>query len=405
MGVLRRFGVGMLLLGALGACGDDGGSSGGQAATDVESTVDSGFDTSGNDNDSIVNDTTSGDAQSSSDAAATDGVTADVSDAASLPVPNLVINELVHTGAGNTADWIELKNLEGVTVNLAGWGIRDHLNAHEFLLPEGTTIPAFGYLLVWGKGANFPLTMDYDFDFDAKARLFDPQGVLVDTADWEAGDAPKGTSWGRWPDGTGEFMTLPTPSAGKTNIDPGSTPESDAVENDTSNGDTVSSPDVATEDVASQPDMMTPEDVTIADVGVIDPPIPLAINEIYVSAIPGDFDWVELYHYGDQDIELGGYRLTNDSKKPFGSWDALEGGTSIAPGQYLLLFAADAGVNASFSFELSKPGSLIFAMPDGTFVGAVQWTANDIPDGKSFSRKPDGTGAFQAADPTPEEPN
>ncbi|NUN14912.1 MAG: lamin tail domain-containing protein [Myxococcales bacterium] len=388
----------------LGACGDDGGSAGSTGGADAAVEVDSATDSVGNNSDSVSGDTTSTDADSP-DAGGQDTITADVSDSVAGPIPNVVINELVHTGAENTTDWIELKNLDGVTVDLTGWGIRDHLNAHEFLLPEGTTIPAFGYLLIWGKGANFPLTMDYDFDFDAKARLFDPQGVLVDTADWEAGDAPKGTSWGRWPDGTGGFMTLPIPSAGKANIDPANLPETDTASDDVSTGDATSSVDVTGEDTTDPSDLSAPDDIVGEDIGVIEPPIPLAINEIYVSATPGDLDWVELVNLGDQDMDLGGFKLTNDSKKPFSSWDTLEGGTSIAPGQYLVLFAGDAGVNASFSFELSQPGSLILAMPDGTFVGAVQWSANDIPVGKSFSRIPNGTGAFQAADPTPEEPN
>jgi len=133
---------------------------------------------------------------------------------------NIVINEVVVKAVNNGPDWIEIKNMDGVTVDLSGWGIRDHLNAHEYLFPEGTTVAAFGYKVVWGKGANFEFTMDFTFGSDKEARLFAPDGTLVDETDWADGDAPEGTSWGRFPDGSGPFMTLDSITQGQANQAP-----------------------------------------------------------------------------------------------------------------------------------------------------------------------------------------
>ena len=128
------------------------------------------------------------------------------------PLPNLVINEVVVKAVDNGPDWIELRNLGGTKVNLEGWGIRDQLNAHEYLFPEGAEIPAGGYFVVWGKGSGFDYEMDFSFAIDAEARLFAPdQETLVDKADWEEGDAPAGTSWGRFPDGVGNSPPWPLP--------------------------------------------------------------------------------------------------------------------------------------------------------------------------------------------------
>ena len=64
--------------------------------------------------------------------------------------------------------------------------------------------------------------MDFTFGVDKEARLFAPDGTLVDTADWGEGDALEGTSWGRYPDGIGSFMTLDVITQGQPNQPPSS---------------------------------------------------------------------------------------------------------------------------------------------------------------------------------------
>ena len=87
-------------------------------------------------------------------------------DAAPAPIANLVINEVVVKAVENGPDWIEIRNLGGTKVVLEGWGIRDQLNAHEYLFPAGAEVPAGGYFVVWGKGSGFDYEMDFSFAVD-----------------------------------------------------------------------------------------------------------------------------------------------------------------------------------------------------------------------------------------------
>jgi hypothetical protein len=100
----------------------------------------------------------------------------------------VVINEFMASNSGTIADpqgefddWIELRNLTGVTINLTGLYLTDEpANPRKWPFPTGTTIAANGYLLVWadedglatpGWHANFKLSADgeqiYLIDTDA----------------------------------------------------------------------------------------------------------------------------------------------------------------------------------------------------------------------------------------------
>lgn len=101
---------------------------------------------------------------------------------------SVVINEFMASNTSTIADpqgeyddWIELRNLTGSTVSLAGFYLTDETsNPRKWAFPSGTTIPANGYLLVWadengsatpGLHANFKLAASgeqiYLMDTDA----------------------------------------------------------------------------------------------------------------------------------------------------------------------------------------------------------------------------------------------
>jgi hypothetical protein len=101
---------------------------------------------------------------------------------------SVVINEFMASNSGTIADpqgefddWIELRNLTGVTINLTGLYLTDEpANPRKWPFPTGTTIAANGHLLVWadedglatpGWHANFKLSADgeqiYLIDTDA----------------------------------------------------------------------------------------------------------------------------------------------------------------------------------------------------------------------------------------------
>src|SRR5690606_2166755 len=107
------------------------------------------------------------------------------------------------------------------------WSFLDDNDTHVYVFPEGSLIPAGGYLVVDETVFGFGLG-----NGDA-ARLFDESGVLVDGYTYAEHAA---TSWGRCPDGEGDFVVTRSVTQGGANdcaLDPDVTspwPGSDAVQ-------------------------------------------------------------------------------------------------------------------------------------------------------------------------------
>ena len=141
--------------------------------------------------------------------------------------PAVVINEFLADNettnqdeAGEFEDWIELYNTGDATLDVGGMYLTDDLtDPTAWRIPEGTTIPPHGYLLIWcdkdeGDGplhANFKLDKSGEeiglFDTDAWSN------VLVDSVVFNAQAAD--VSLGRVPDGSDDWQPLdpPTPEA------------------------------------------------------------------------------------------------------------------------------------------------------------------------------------------------
>ena len=144
--------------------------------------------------------------------------------------PMIVINEWM---ASNIAavednedndfeDWFELYNLSYNPVDLSGYYLTDNLtNKNQFRIPDGTIIPARGFLLVWADAepwqnktgspeihANFTLSKNGE-----QIGLFTPDLKLVDGITF--GAQMDNISQGRFPDGSTNiyYMLYPTPSA------------------------------------------------------------------------------------------------------------------------------------------------------------------------------------------------
>ncbi|MEZ5301150.1 MAG: lamin tail domain-containing protein [Verrucomicrobiales bacterium] len=59
----------------------------------------------------------------------------------------VVFNEIHYHPADeiNETEWIELRNLQGVDVDISGWRMR---GGADFDFPEGTVVPGRGYLVI-----------------------------------------------------------------------------------------------------------------------------------------------------------------------------------------------------------------------------------------------------------------
>lgn len=146
------------------------------------------------------------------------------------PSTPVVINELMASNTscladpqGEYDDWIELHNLTDQSVDLTGWYLSDEPNnPRKWAFPNGTTIPADGYLLVWadedgtatpGLHASFKLSAsegDQLLLVDTDANL----NVVLDSVSFGPQDAD--LSYGRTA-ADADLLAVMTPTPGQAN--------------------------------------------------------------------------------------------------------------------------------------------------------------------------------------------
>ncbi|WP_430868174.1 lamin tail domain-containing protein [Demequina aurantiaca] len=261
----------------------------------------------------------------------------------------LVINETQSSDPSDGPDWIELTNTSDQPVDPNGVVVLDNKDTDPYTITGKDPIAPGGHLL---------LSKDADFGFGLgkgdSVRLFsasttDFSGTTpFDATTWPA-DTHTDPSWGRCPDGTGEFAMTGAATPGATND-------------------------------CSEP---TPEVVLVEDA--------LVINETQ-SSDPSDApDWIELTNTSDQPVDPNGVVvLDNKDTDPY----TITGKDPIAPGGHLLL-----SKDADFGFGLGKGDSVrLFSASTTDFSGttpfdATTWPADTHTD-PSWGRCPDGTGEF-----------
>jgi len=121
--------------------------------------------------------------------------------------PLVKVNE-VESNGGTPGDWIELYNGGSTAVDLSGYIIRDADDSHTTTLAAGTTIAPGGFLVIEES------TLDYGLGGEDSARLFEPGGALIDSYGWTAHAA---ITYGRCPDGSGDFAATTVSTKGTAN--------------------------------------------------------------------------------------------------------------------------------------------------------------------------------------------
>ena len=140
----------------------------------------------------------------------------------------VVINELLASNThgatdpqGEHEDWIELRNLTGVAVDVGGMYLTDDpADPVRWRIPAGTTIAANGYLLIWADNdvADAGLHASFSLGADGESvALYDTDGATLLDA---VGFGPQFTdvSYGRFPDGTGDWFAMGDPTPGQQNV-------------------------------------------------------------------------------------------------------------------------------------------------------------------------------------------
>lgn len=112
---------------------------------------------------------------------------------------------------GGMYDWIELYNGSGSAVDISGWGITDKADTpYRFTIPEGTTIQAGGRKIIFCDGTAGETNKEIaPFGLSTSGEtltLTDKAGNIASQITFE--DMAKDTSYGQYPDGSGEFYVL-----------------------------------------------------------------------------------------------------------------------------------------------------------------------------------------------------
>ena len=137
--------------------------------------------------------------------------TPDAANACAPPAATIRINE-VESNGDVVADWVELTNTGATTVDVSGWQLRDGGGSNPAVtIPSGTTITPGGFYAIYTEipGPGFGLGVD------DHVTLYRADGTtVVDTYAWGAHAA---TTYGRCPDGTGEFRVTTVATRGGPN--------------------------------------------------------------------------------------------------------------------------------------------------------------------------------------------
>lgn len=105
----------------------------------------------------------------------------------------VVINEIQSNDADGGLDWIELANPTDEVLDISGIVIKDNDDAHQYIIPEGTTIPGNGFLIVTEEAFGFGLGKN------DSVRLFENDRLIASTA-WTEHTNP---TWGLYPNVNG----------------------------------------------------------------------------------------------------------------------------------------------------------------------------------------------------------
>ena len=298
------------------------------------------------------------------------GIVVDPSEPVHVDVPdNLFVNEFMANNDAAVAgpddsypDWIELYNGGTETVDLSGMYLSDDLvNPDAWQFPDGTTMPAGGFLVIWADNATDSIGLHCSFGLSATSDavgLFATDGATeIDSIVF--GAQLDDVSYGRMPDGTANWTYL-IPTPGQQNKVSAST-----------NG-------------PSEPVDEIPEGLVINEF--------MADNGATIAGPAGtNPDWIELYNGGNRSVNLAGMFLTDNINDPM-KWQ-FPNGTVIEAGGFLLIWADNAsdsdGLHCGFGLNANGEMIALFASDGMTLIDSLTYE-KQLQD-VSFGRLPDGS--------------
>lgn len=260
------------------------------------------------------------------------------------------------------ADYVEIYNAEPDAVNITGWRLhddngKDHKDAY---VHSGAVIPAGGFMLLCGEYKDGTGGF-HDFKFgigsDDKITLLDAANNTMDTAGplLKRGDTT--TVYGRTEDGSGIWTYLTPPTPKKTNKGMKYKPEGDAA-------------------ATAPPGSSTVVLNEIADKGS--------------DAVCNGEDWVELYNYGKNPVDIGKWHLADEKGVLHSDVHIFpDNDKHVIPGYGFLLLCGE----ETFKFGIGGTDTVTLLNDKKQVVDEIELTGLGSPT-KTMQRKVDGTGEW-----------
>ena len=190
---------------------------------------------------------------------------------------NVVLNEILAHSDPPEVDSVELYNHSNVAVDLSGCTLSDDPVTNKFMIPNGTTIPAGGFVYFTETQMGFGLNAAGETIYFKSTNATQVLDAL------KFGAQENGVSFGRYPDGAAQWTRLSAPTLGANNA------------------------------------------ALLVS--------PIGYNEIMYHPLVGgdDAQYVELYNHGTNAVKLGGWKLGGGISWTFASNQV------VAAGGYLVI--------------------------------------------------------------------
>jgi hypothetical protein len=129
--------------------------------------------------------------------------------------------ESLKDSAGESPDWIELKNISAEDIDLEGLCLSDgKKNLKKFVFPANVTLPAGGYMVIFASDEEKIITLEdgtveihvaFKLSAAGEKVVLSYQDVILDMVRFD--QQQKDVSFGRKADDTWAFCSEPTPGA------------------------------------------------------------------------------------------------------------------------------------------------------------------------------------------------
>ena len=268
--------------------------------------------------------------------------TAEPRAASPVRISEIVASNETHPAPdGEYYDFVEVHNTSGAEADLSGWGLSDRDDQVKYCFPQGSVIPADGYLVVWCAKTLDRSDLAYfgiSVNGGDSVCLFAPDGYCEESVYVPA--TGKGLSYSLFDNG---WQTTLTPTPGQDN---------------------------------RFTDPIDPYDPLLEDCRVEFSEL-MASNEITLPDGDNEYgDWVEIVNNGEESCDLRGWYLSDNAEKPR-KWTFPS--RTLSPGERMIVFCSGKdrdGEELHTSFSLSKyGGGLYLSTPLGVRCDTLEYPA------------------------------